>query len=142
MPIHGHYRLDGFTSAPFVNARVELPALQVSTELRFLIDTGAEVTALLHDALAQLPVNPQRLRSLPRTAPMAGIGGDVPCYTTRAVVSLQDDSRSQPRSFDISINLAPSVKTATLPSLLGRDILNQLRCIFDHTDNEVTLAAK
>ena len=100
------------------------------------------MTALFHDTINQLRVSPHRLRSLPRTAPMSGIGGDIPCYTTRANLSLSDDSRSQPHSFDISINLAPSTRTATLPSLLGRDILNQLRCTLDYTDNEITLAAK
>ena len=141
MPIRGYYDPEGLTPAPLVWSQVELPALQVSIEVGFLLDTGAEITALLHDALVQLPISPQRLRSLPRTAPMAGIGGDVPCYTTRAIISFQDDSRSQPRSFDISINLAPSTRTATLPSLLGRDILNQLRCTLDYTGNEITLTA-
>ena len=142
MPVRGHYRQGGLTPAPFVNAQVELPALHISTEVEFLADTGAEATTLLHDTLSRLSVSPQRVRSLPRTASVTGIGGDVPCYTTRAIVSLRDDSLSAPHAFDINIDLAPSLKTADLPSLLGRDILNQLRCVFDHTDGEVILVAK
>ena len=123
-------------------AQVELPALQISIDVEFLVDTGAEATTLLNDAITQLRVRPQRVRSLPQTASVTGIGGDVPCYITRAIVFLQDDSRSQPHTFDINISLVPSRKTAKLPSLLGRDILNQLRCTFDHTDGEVILAIK
>ena len=70
---------------------------------------------------------------------MRGVGGQVPCYTTRAIISFKDDSRSQPYTFDINIDLAPSRRTADLPSLLGRDIINQVRCTVDHRVEEVIL---
>ena len=128
--------------SPYISVHVELPALQVSSDVEFLVDTGADGTTLLYDDIVDLGVPPRRVRSLPRTGSMAGVGGEVTCYTTRAIVSLQDDTRSEPYYFDIGIDLAPSVRTANLPSLLGRDVLNRVRCTLDYEDGEVTLVVK
>jgi predicted aspartyl protease len=70
---------------PFVNAQVSIPSQQVSGEVRFLIDTGADATTLS-------PADSQRLgvdtRQLPQGIPTRGVGGTMQTVYVPMIVNL------------------------------------------------------
>ena len=61
-----------------------------------------------------------------------GIGGSSEAYTEPAIVVFSDDAELCCYRIDMLV-AAPSAETESLPSLLGRDIINQWRVTYDHS---------
>ena len=120
----------GFHSspAPHVQAFLLLPRLDVQGLVNFMIDTGADITTLCLIDVERLNINCRRLqrRSL---VSVDGIAGEQLFYQEEAVLMMRDED-AETYIFQIEIDIPKRTKAQVnqqrrLPSILGRDIVNQ-----------------
>ncbi len=127
--IIGIFDLHGY---PTVRARLDIPRLDVSHSVQFLLDTGADVTTIHpRDAIsAGVPFG--RLRA---STTVGGIGGQSTYYQEPATLVFTDDVERQAYSYHITADIAkPEDVSDEIPSLLGRDIIDRWRMVYDRTD--------
>lgn len=129
---------------PVVRVALHLPGITSGlVAIDFLVDTGSTDTYLHpQDAKIRLGIAPARLatpQSWPNHRSTTGIGGTVTCYVAPAVyVFRHDDGCTRRITHEIHI-APPAVTNATLPSLLGMDILSQFRVTMDYVGNRLVL---
>ena len=109
--------------AAYLQANVTLPRLGLSLLVDFHIDTGAESTMLLPKDTHHMNI---AWDELPRVTRAAGLGGTVSAFREFAVLQFEGQGRLWLYGIDIAL-LSPSVDSAPLPSVLGRDVLNNWR---------------
>ena len=109
---------------PYLVARLYLPRLDIIGRVHFLVDTGATDTLLHPRDGSNLGVP---FAELSNPVERRGIGGTRTYYGESAVVLLLDDDSW--RRFDVELYISPpqAGSGSLLPSLLGRDVLNQIR---------------
>jgi hypothetical protein len=120
---------------PYVVALLLIHDLGVDGLVPLLVDTGSGTT-ILHAADATNLGVPFGQLSCPGSA--RGIGGSRQYYREKSTVVLGSDESAQ--AFDVTIGIAQPENTRItddLPSLLGRDVLNQLRMEYDHRAQEL-----
>ncbi len=112
---------------PFIEGRLLIPRLGLAGRVNFLVDTGAS-GMLLHPRDASdmdLPFG-----KLVNPVQRVGIGGAHTYYTESASILFLDSNEW--RRFDVDLNIAPPNPDADrLPSLMGREVLNQMRMDYD-----------
>ena len=119
---------------PYVAAQVYLPRLErVPRHLELLVDTGADVTSLHPMDCMGIPY--EALRDLSETG---GVGGAAGYYSEDAFVVFDDGEITHIYSMRVDIAV-PSRDNATLPSLLGQDILRHWRVIHDRPGNSLSI---
>lgn len=103
-----------------------------------LVDTGSSQTALLASDLLRLGVDVDGVRA--RWRGTLGMGsGPAPHKTVNARLTFDDDEAPGGyRAMETHIDLMPHTPIS-LPSVLGRDILNQCACVFNHSTGAVEL---
>ena len=130
------------TGRPQVECRVIIRRLGVDERMAFLLDTGADNTYLhLEDAEA-LGVP---FEQLVRRTDARGVGGRSSYF--RELAFLVFDDNAQRRIYTVELRIAgPDESNLTLPSLLGRNVINhwyvqydptnfRLDCIVRHADH-------
>lgn len=114
---------------PFVRGRLVAPRLRVDESVLLLLDTGADATCL-HPSDAKnvgLPFGQLRNRVSYR-----GVGGTSPYFVEPALLSFTD--KLQARLYAIQLLIAePDGSNEVLPSLLGRDVINNWQIEYDPT---------
>ena len=115
----------GFFSSrgrPYIGGTVTLPRFGVSADVPFLLDTGADSSCLHFRHTRRLAV-PES--SLGNQSYVGGVGGTAAYYNEPAIVTFSyGDERIYEVSYNIDLDLSYSDDTLGLPSLLGRDILD------------------
>ena len=101
--------------------------MRVDHWMNFLVDTGAERTCLHSGdtSRARIPVS-----DLGGAMESRGIGGVWTYYRESALLSFDDQSYTRIYMVELLIS-APSESGAALPSLLGRDVINQWNISYD-----------
>ncbi len=131
--IAGYFTSDGL---PWVGCDLLLPRFGLKAPVTFLIDTGSDTT-ILHPADGRTLRCPFDLLENP--AEFIGVGGTLHYYFEPAVLSF-DDSDGGTWEFEIDISIAkPGPLTDGLDSLLGRDVLNQMRMDYDFPRSRLAL---
>jgi len=111
-----------------------------------LADTGAPRTTLLDTGAKSLHIPPADLEPAP--SPMVGIGGVTRCSILRnAEIRLQSDEGDWSVLHDLLITQhdlqtlwpAGRSRVLNLPSILGRDIIDRFRFIYEHATGTVLL---
>ena len=137
MAIVGYYK-DDAPPAPYVYGEVYLPDLRLHGDIEFLVDTGADATSLMPDDMALIGVDISRIGR--RYQKVDGVGGEARYKRTKAVLRFQDhDAFGHFQEFEIDIHLMAGREAQQLPSLLGRDILNECECTLDGVREGVAL---
>ena len=117
--------ITGFFSSrgrPYIEGTVTLPRFGVSADVPFLLDTGADSSCLHFRHTRELAVPESSLRN---RSSVGGIGGTAAYYREPAIVTFTyGDGRIDEVSYNIDLDLSYSDETIGLPSLLGRDILD------------------
>lgn len=131
--IAGRFTDDGL---PVIECNVFLPRFGLIGQVTFLVDTGSDTTILHPDAAADLDC-PFDLLDNP--AEFISAGGVLLYYMEPAVLSFNDSDGSA-REFEIDVSIAkPDPTTDGLDSLLGRDLLNQMRMDYDFPRSRLEL---
>ncbi|MDE2785218.1 MAG: aspartyl protease family protein [Chloroflexota bacterium] len=131
--IAGRFTNDGL---PIIECTVSLPRFGLSGQVTFLVDTGSDTTILHPDAAGDLGC-PFDLLDNP--AEFISAGGALLYYIEPAVLSFNHvDGGTAEFVIDISV-AKPDPVTDDLASLLGRDVLNQVRMEYDFPRGSLAL---
>ena len=139
MTIEGYFDSSS-EPAPYVEARVHLPRLGLSSTVDFLLDTGADATTLHPGDTGKIPIDLSTLSQ--DSISVRGIGGEMRYVQEEALVYIEDGDTGGWHRFSIQVHVAPLSEhdiVRDLPSVLGRDILNSCRCVFDAGQSLVSL---
>ncbi len=122
-------RFGNTTGRPYVNGRLLLPRLNLSTNLSFLVDTGADASTLMPAEGHTIGINYQALIN---PTVVGGMGGNASCFRETAVLAFDEPNRNLIRSYSITM-MIPQVHQALMrmPSIVGRDILDRWSINYD-----------
>ncbi len=129
----------GFEPAgwPFVEGWLTLPRFNVTRSVIFLVDTGAYATCIhpQDGAQARIPFD-----LLERPVPSDGVGGTATYFLEPAILEFVDGDAREIRRYEIDVRVAkpapdPRHSINRLHSLLGRDIIDRWRMLYDRSDN-------
>lgn len=121
-------RFGDTSGRPYVEGRLHFPRFDLTGSVSFLADTGADASLVSPGDAGRIGVDFGQLEG--RTESV-GLGGSVECYVERAwVVFTGGDGEVYVYALDIEI-APPSPDALALPSLLGRDILDRWRMVYD-----------
>lgn len=121
--------------APYVQAALYLPRLQLYGLVSFMIDTGADNTTLSLIDVERINLRYRRLKRGSLVG-VEGIAGEQLFYQEEAILMLRDENATT-YIFPIDIHIPRKGKPSQaeqqrrLPSVLGRDVLNQCRVLVD-----------
>ena len=119
-----------FTGRPFVRVRVIIPRLGIRSAVEFLVDTGADSTSVNHRDVVNMRLFPEYFRENEMTH-SAGVGGFSRYFIEDARIEFLDTDEDHPREYPVSLRVADlSDAPMSIPSLLGRDILNLHRMVY------------
>ena len=119
-----------FTGHPFVRVLITIPRLGIQSEVEFLVDTGADYTCVNHRDVANMRLFPELFRES-ETTYSAGVGGFSQYFVEDARLEFLDTDEENPREYPVSLRIADlSDAPMSIPSLLGRDILNLHRMVY------------
>ena len=116
---------------PYIGARLTIPTLECDRHIAFVFDTGADSTILMPREGTRLQINYERLR-FDGTA--SGMGGVV----NHSVVDASISFWSHLVAYSYRINLVvcpPEENLMAIPSLLGRDVIDKWRVIYDRPNS-------
>ena len=117
---------------PTVEGRLEIPRLGVSYTVPFLVDTGADGTCLHPRDGSRAGIPFERLRN---GVTVGGIGGQSTYYEEPAVLMFTDDAEEHTYRYNAIMEIAkPEDVSDEIPSLLGRDIIDRWRMVYDRTE--------
>ncbi|MBC8230361.1 hypothetical protein H8E77_12510 [bacterium] len=141
MTIRGHFIGD----APYLVAHLQSRWFEGTNW--FLVDTGAARTTILDRDIRHLGVPPEALK--PAEIPIIGIGGSVRSFVLRnmemAFATTEGDLFWLQRDIWVvqhDLDQLPPDEVSRilrLPSVMGRDIINHFRFIYDYDVGEVLL---
>ena len=128
-------RFGNTSGRPYIEGRIFLPRIGVRGDISFLFDTGADESLLM-------PLDGLRMgidyANLPDQASSSGIGGDYENFIEPAILIFAGDN-------EIYGYLLPSFRIGkplpdamTLPSILGRDVIDQWRVDYDKPQFRLT----
>ena len=130
-----------FRGRPFVRIRVIIPRLGIQRTVEFLVDTGADRTCVNHRDVANMELFPELFRESERTH-SAGVGGFSRYFVEDARLVFLDTDEENPREYPVSLRIADlSDAPMSIPSLLGRDILNLHRMVYSPTERRLEFHA-
>lgn len=133
-------RFGNTTGRPYVNGRLLLPRLKLSTNLSFLVDTGADVSALMPTDGIKMGINYQTLTN-PKA--IGGIGGSARCFQESAVLVFAEPNRNLIRLYSVTMmvsGVAPHLMKT--PSIVGRDILDRWYMRYDPSKSSLKFTVR
>lgn len=130
----------------FVNAHLISNSLGIDETLEFAVDTGASKTVILDKDAITLGIDYKKLKRCERD--FIGIGGSIKTYIIEDSILLFKSEREEVKIempvFVLrhplkEMDAAEKTKVLRIPSLLGRDVINRFRLIFDKRREEIIL---
>lgn len=113
---------------PIIEGKIILPRLGIEDNVRFLMDTGADSSVLMPGDARRLLIPYDLLEGDHKCG---GIGGTVHSFVERAILVFVSPSRML-YGCDLELDVMPAdPDMEDVPSLLGRDILDRWRIIYD-----------
>lgn len=135
--LHGWFKRS--TGQPYVEGFVVFPRLGVMGSVRFLVDTGADRTALMPDDCDYIGVSYETLHAEARSV---GVGGAMRHFNEPTVIMFDEPGRRVFQYENRTIIAEPNPQTKNLPSLLGRDILDRWRMVYDKPNGKLTFTPR
>jgi len=126
--------------------RVRVRYADVQLPIWFLVDTGAARTTLLDGDLRWLELDPRSLEPLPNS--IVGFGGPVRSFLLRhaeLVFTTTDGHYQLPHNLCavqheiVRFPQPIATRILELPSVLGRDIIDRFRFVYEHATGTVLL---
>ena len=141
-------RFGDTTGAPYVEGRVVFPRLGIHGDVSFLVDTGADTSLLSAMDAIHIGIDFGRIT---RRSEAQGLGGIiVPTYVEQAIVVFSEpgvaiwayrgDLEITTPDPDDYITEVPidTEEARKVPSLLGREILDRWRMVYDPYNESLT----
>ena len=126
-------RFGDTSGRPYMEGHVLLPRLGLSGNVSFIFDTGADTSLLM-------PLDAQRMGIdyglLGNELSTLGIGGESENFTESAYLVFVGDEALYGYAIDLHI-CKPAEELMTIPSLLGRDIIDRWRVTYDKSASEL-----
>jgi hypothetical protein len=132
-------RFGDTSGRPYIEGRLSIPRLKVAGNISFLVDTGADQTLLMPDDARFLSIDFSMLRS---KSLASGIGGASGVFLEPAYLLFTEPSK---RVYAYSIRLLISEPLANhvgVPSLLGRDVLDRWRMVYEPSQGKLIFTVK
>ena len=123
---------EGTPGTPYIDAKVDLPALVITRSIHLLLDTGADTTVLMANDAARMGIDFRNVAPSSRLA--SGVGGSIRLHQVSASITFSDAENLYVYRAELAI-AEPGEHNRGLPSLLGRDILNRWRLRYDAPAN-------
>jgi hypothetical protein len=144
MAVKGYFPTGFHTlPAPYVQAALLLPRLRLEGLVNFMIDTGADNTTLSLIDVERMNLDYRRLKR-DSLVPVEGIAGEQYFYREEAILMLRDEN-GEIYIFPIDVHIpkrggaSQSNRQRRLPSVLGRDVVNQCSIVIGFHDGVVEL---
>ena len=131
-------RFGDSTGRPYVEGRLTIPRLGIVGNISFLADTGADTTCLMPMDAGKVGLDYSQLKD---KAVSVGVGGKSDNFIEQAWVTFNNGQELVSYSIYLTI-LQPSKHIGDIPSLLGRDILDKCRMIYNPLDKELLFEPK
>ena len=114
---------------PYVNGHIDIRRLGVRGPVKFLVDTGADITCIHPRDGASLFIPYDDLRC-PKD--VGGIGGWSPRYPEKAILAFRESVGSPVHHYYIEVRIGkPEDVDERFPSVLGQDVLCHWRTIHE-----------
>ena len=133
-------RFGNSSGRPYISARVAIPSLGLVGSVSFLIDTGADTTLLTPADATKIGFD---FNVAGKVWTAQGIGGSAKTSVFRARLVFLDRECGRLYGYENRLSiLHPSDEdedavSERIPSLLGRDLLNNWRFTYDRVKGEV-----
>jgi hypothetical protein len=115
-------RFQRSTGRPFIDGRIVVPRANLKGGIPFLIDTGADTSALMPADALRIGLD---YSTLTGQRDAVGIGGVSRSFTERALIVFEDSGKAL-YIYQVEIVIPEAApELFRLPSLLGRDIVNR-----------------
>lgn len=141
MKVHAFFIKD----IAFIDGHLISTSLDIDETVRFLIDTGASHTVLLDKDAIRLGLNYNRLRRYYQD--FSGIGGTVDTFIIPDVTLILKSGDQKICKLTVpifalrhplpKISHQERIRILRLPSLLGRDIINKFKMVFNFPQKQV-----
>jgi hypothetical protein len=127
-------RFGDTSGRPYIEGRLFFPRLKIGSNISFCVDTGADRSVLMPGDGKRMRLDYSKLKG---SNPSVGVGGICHNYVESALVVFSEPKRYL-HVYDIALQVsAPDSEIMDLPSLLGRDILNKWRMIYNPSKNRL-----
>lgn len=141
MRLNGYFR-EGPLEAAYITVLISLPEFQLKQTVDLLIDTGATKTTILDKDAISLGLSYNKLTKSKQR--LLGVGGSVETHIAKNAelyFRAEDGSEHKEELSELLVakHGAPDANIMRIPSVLGRDILNKYRLIFDRSRGQVAL---
>ena len=140
--IHGYFDPSG---RPYIQALVAIPSLQTRPQpIPLLLDTGSDTTLIQPGGAVTLGIDTGRLTPTGRSR---GIGGTLEYAMEPAFIAFPDKPWpwQKTRLVYFRTEVAVAIEdqhSMNMPSLLGRDILDRCRMIYDRPGSKLQFAPR
>jgi hypothetical protein len=133
MPLRGRF---GDTSGrPFLEGRLVLPRLNITTDVSFLVDAGADQCVLMPADGIRSGVDYVQLNS---DQEIGGVGGTAHMFVEPGLVVFQEPGEGI-HAYQVPILVAPPAPDLEkTPSLLGRAVLDRWCMVYDPASATLT----
>lgn len=121
-------KFDGL-GRPLVECRIVIQRLRIDSSVSFLLDTGAVSTCLHPKDATNIGMPFSRLGN---SVSYSGVGGRSAYFREQAFLYFEDQRIGRYYVYDMPLQIAePRPNVRNLPSLLGRDVINQWYMQYD-----------
>ena len=127
-------RFGDTSGRPFFEGHVFLPRLEKRGNISFLFDTGADTSLMMPVDGRRIGVDYNDLGEMEETL---GVGGLSETFVEPAYIAFIGDGKLYGYQIELRI-CKPSEALATVPSLLGRDIIDKWRVIYNNPEMELS----
>ena len=128
-------RFGGTSGRPYVEGRLLIPRLNITGDISFLVDTGADHTLLNPLDGIRMGIDYSQLTG---DIEIVGVGGLCHNYVEPAIAVFSEPKKTL-YIYTITLEITPpNPEIMDIPSLLGRDILDQWRMTYNPSKNRLT----
>ena len=122
-------RFGDTTDRPYVSGWLSIPRIHVSSNISFLVDTGADFSTLMPADAIKMGINH---KALMKPTVVGGMGGNAKCFRETAVLAFYEPNRKLIRYYFIMLIIPkPHADIMQMPTLIGRDVLDQWHMKYD-----------
>lgn len=133
-------RFGDTTGRPYISGRLILPRLRLSSNLSFLVDTGADGSVLMPADAMKMGVD---FNQLGDSETVGGFTGNSVCYKEPALLAFFEQNRSLIRFYSIKA-IIPSANPEIMhtPTILGRDVLDRWHMSYDPSKDSLSFTVR